>query len=103
MAKLVHEIWEEDGPHGRVPTLCFAGPDGENLRKLLKNARLVKTFEAESNFEAMTIFYQHNGWGEYALNHRPDKDPYPDSWAERQGSKSVRPDPGGDHGPGSSA
>ena len=92
MAKVVHEIWEEDGPMGPLPSICLAGPDGDNFRQgLARDARLVRTFEAESNFEAMTIYFMHNGWGEYALNFPDDRKPYPESWAERGVDNHQRP------------
>lgn len=85
MARLLHEIWHEDGPSGPLPTLCLAGPDGDHSRKSLgATARLVDTFEAGTNFEAMTIYYRHNGWGDYRIKDPMDQNPFPDSWAERQ-------------------
>jgi hypothetical protein len=85
MAKLVHEIWVEDGPVVPLPSLCLAGPDGDAFRRTLSpQARLVHTFEAESNHEAMTIYYAYNGWGEYKLDHAADRQPYPEAWGERQ-------------------
>jgi hypothetical protein len=86
MAKLVHEIWEETDDRGQVlPSLGLAGPDGEGFRKLLReDARCVRRFEAESHFEAMTIYYRHYGWGEYTSDLAPDREPYPDHWAQRQ-------------------
>jgi hypothetical protein len=85
MVMLRHEIWEEDGQTGALPGLCLAGPDGEAFRRSLPpDARLVHTFEAESNFEAMMIYYGFNGWGEYKLNVPEDRKPYPDAWADRQ-------------------
>jgi hypothetical protein len=89
MAKLVHEIWLEDAGHGPLPSLVLAGPDGDLFRQgLAANARLVKTFEAENNYEAMTIFYAYNGWGEYRLNLPEDRTPYPEAWLERQRSRA---------------
>src|SRR5689334_18757885 len=85
MAKLTHEIWVEDGPVVQLPSLCLAGPDGDAFRRTLSpQAKLVHTFEAESNHEAMTIYYAYNGWGEYKLDHVADRQPYPESWGERQ-------------------
>lgn len=85
MAKLVHEIWIEERATGSLPGLCLAGPDGDAFRRMMaSDARLVRTFEAETNFEAMTIYYRHNGWGDYKLNDPMDQKPYPESWARRQ-------------------
>jgi hypothetical protein len=86
MAMLVHEVWEDIDDSGNVsPGLCLAGPDGDNFRNLLeKHARLVRSFEAGSHFEAMTIYYGLYGWGEYTSDFAIDREPYPDDWAERQ-------------------
>lgn len=70
MARLVHEIWEEDGPDGRpLEGVRLAGPDGDRFRAALAaNKRLVRTFEAGSHFEAITIYYQlRSGY----VHHRP--------------------------------
>jgi hypothetical protein len=94
MAKLVHEIWETIDDHGQVlPALALAGRDGDGLRELLhENARedghrpprRVRTFEAGSHFEAMTIYYRHYDRGEYTSDFAADREPYPDDWAQRQ-------------------
>lgn len=82
MASLKHEIWEENGG---LKTMCLAGPDGDYVRQFLApDARLIDTFEAESNFEAMSILYHRNGWGQYKLSVEQDQKPYPDDWADRQ-------------------
>jgi hypothetical protein len=92
MAKLLHEIWVEDADHGPLPSLVLAGPDGDVFRRGLgPSARLVRTFEAESNYEAMTIYYAYNGWGEYKLNLPEDKRPYPDDRRVRQGLLEPEP------------
>ena len=70
--------------HGSA-TWYQAGPDGEAFRRTLSpQAKLVHTFEAESNHEAMTIYYEYNGWGQYKLDHVADRQPYPEAWGERQ-------------------
>jgi len=86
MATLIHEIWEEYDEHGQpLPGVCHAGPGGDGFRKLLApNARLVRTFEAGSHFEAMTIYYRLYGWGEYTT----DYEPYPQAWAKEQHGES---------------
>jgi hypothetical protein len=94
MAKLVHEIWEVIDDRGQVlPAVCLAGPDGEAFRKRLEKdaleesqspPRCVRRFEANSHFEAMTIYYRHYGWGVYTTNFASDRDPYPDDWVPRQ-------------------
>jgi hypothetical protein len=91
MAILIHEIWEDeqDGMKG----VCLAGQDGEGFRKLLSmEARCVHRFEAESHFEAMTIYYRLNGWGIYTSDFAADREPYPDDWAERQSAAKSNQD-----------
>ncbi len=71
---MLHELWvEEDGQ-----TLCLAGPAGDDARSMLgPTAELVWTFEADSHFEAMTIYYERMGWGEYTTDYPEiDKLPY---------------------------
>lgn len=62
-SRMLHELWaEEDGEQ----SLCLAGPRGDDARSLLgPTARLVWTAEAKSHFEAMTLYYEHMGWGTY--------------------------------------
>lgn len=94
MVELVHEIWEVVDHNGSVlPSLCLAGPDGEDFRKLHRQAAVkdgqsvphcVLRFEADSHFEAMTIYYRHYGWGEYTTDLAWDREPYPADWAVRQ-------------------
>lgn len=60
---------------------CLAGPMGDGARNLLgPKARLIWTVEAESHFEAMTLYYQRKGWGAYTSEH-PDLDKQ--TYAER--------------------
>jgi hypothetical protein len=62
MVKLRYEVWMADG----TITLCRAGPDGDQARKLLEpGARLAHTFEAGSEYEASSLYYAFMGWGEY--------------------------------------
>jgi hypothetical protein len=63
---VLHELWDE-GDDGQ--TFCLAGPHGEAARaELTPSARLVWTVEAASHFEAMTLYYEHMGWGEYTTD-----------------------------------
>ena len=72
LALVRHELWEEDD--GDEQTLCFAGPMGDGARATLRpGARLTWTVEASSHFEAMTLYYEHMGWGEYTTDF-PDLD-----------------------------
>lgn len=94
MARLIHEIWQVLGDDGEaLPTLCLAGPDGNGIRAMLHEEAVehgrgvpqcVGRFEAESHFEAMTIYYRRLGWGEYRTEFDQDREPYPDYWARRQ-------------------
>ena len=82
MALLVHEIWEQ--PDG-MTTGCLAGPDGDGARNQLgPDARLIEVFQASSHFEAMTTHNRRLGREAYTTVHEWDREPYPDSWAERQ-------------------
>jgi hypothetical protein len=94
LAKLVHEIWEVIDEQGQVlPALCLAGPDGERFRELLHQQaresdhgvpRCVDRFEADSHFEAVTIYYRRYGRGEYSSEFAWEREPYPLEWASRQ-------------------
>jgi hypothetical protein len=82
MARLIHELWEEPGG---LTAVCLAGPDGDGGRRsLAQNSRLVSVFEAGSHFEAMTTYHERMGWAPYATTEAGDREPYPESWAERQ-------------------
>ena len=87
MAKLIHEIRETIGGKACTGGVCLAGPDGDQFRKLLNaeaasdtDARipLVGAFEAESHFEAMTLFYRHHGRAEYKAGFSGDHEPDPE-------------------------
>jgi hypothetical protein len=41
----------------------------------------------------MTIYYQHNGWGDYVLNVQEDRKPFSDGWLERQKQATGRLEP----------
>ena len=75
MDRLLHEIWDDsEGLTG----LILAGERGEAARKLFEEEgkKLVHTFYASSHFEAITIYYDYNGWGEYITVYEYDKLPY---------------------------
>jgi hypothetical protein len=64
---MIHELWE-DSDDG-LPTFLLAGPFGDDARAMLtSNAKLVWTVEAASHFEAMTKYYEHQGWGTYTTD-----------------------------------
>jgi hypothetical protein len=63
---VLHELWDEGD--GRA-TFCLAGPHGDDARaELGSDARMVWTVEAASHFEAMTLYYEHMGWGVYTTD-----------------------------------
>jgi hypothetical protein len=66
VVKLRFEIWREDCDGASSISLCRAGPDGDEARSLHEpNARLVHTFEAETQNEAMATRNRLMGWAEY--------------------------------------
>jgi hypothetical protein len=74
MAILKHEVWiDKEG----LTTLCLADRRGDGCRQLMDNdCKIIHTFYAESQFEAMTLYYSFMGWGEYQTNFESDKIPY---------------------------
>lgn len=81
MASLLHEVWEDE--HGM--TLCLAGFGGPAVRaSLLDGARLVATFEASSDAEAMSKYYEMFDLGTYKPFDSSAFDPYSDELKERQ-------------------
>lgn len=76
---MLHELWNDPEPvEGGYLTFCFAGPHGDDSRSdLTSKAELIWTVEAHSHFEAMTLYYEHMGWGEYTTDFPEiDKQPY---------------------------
>jgi hypothetical protein len=89
MAKLLHELWEENDGEGL--TFCLAGPIGDGARGLLRpGAKLIWTVEAECHFDAMTKYYAFMDWGKYTTDQPWDLENYPDEWLETQRA-SVSP------------
>ena len=84
-SKMLHELWEytEDGM-----SLCsfgYAGPRGDAARsKLPADAKLVWTVWAKCHFEAMTRYYERQGWGVYTTDQPWDFEPYPNEWVAEQ-------------------
>jgi len=69
-----HEVWED--PEG-LTTLCLADERGDDCRKLLEpDSKLIHTFYANSNYDAMTIYYKFMDWGTYITEFEADKEPY---------------------------
>jgi hypothetical protein len=82
---MLHELWEyvEDGH--TCWTFCHTGPRGDGARAILPgDAKLVWTVEAASHFEAMTRYYERQGWGQYTTEYAEDYQPYPDEWITEQ-------------------
>ncbi len=82
---LLHELWEyrEDGMN--LCTFCHAGPTGDGARKTVPaDAKLVWTVWAGSHFEAMTRYYERQGWGVYTTDQAWDFEPYPVEWIGEQ-------------------
>jgi hypothetical protein len=85
MARLLHDVWFD--PEG-LPGCVLAGPAGDSARKFYgEGSRLVHTFEAGSNFEAMQIYYAYLGRGRWESSF-PEQDnaPYPEEWLAVQRS-----------------
>ncbi len=73
---MLHELWEDPESDG-LYTFCLAGPRGEDARSMLSDsARLTWTVEAASHFEAMTLYYAHQGWGSYSSDQEWDSKSY---------------------------
>ena len=79
MAVLVHEVWEEVSEGMLLHACCLAGPHGEACRAILgPGARLLTTFEAGSNFEAMSIYNRYLDREPYTTTEPWDHEPYPE-------------------------
>lgn len=62
---MLHELWDSENEQ----TFCLAGPHGDGARRLLEpGSRMVWTIEAATHFEAMTMYYDHMGWGVYTTD-----------------------------------
>ena len=86
--KLVHELWKDESDGEFL--FCLAGSTGDDARALLEGqAELIWTCEAESHFEAMTKYYEFQGWGVYKTEHEQDHWPYVDYLGETE-DPSVR-------------
>ncbi len=82
---LLHELWHavEDG--GEEYMFCLAGTKGDAARGMLPaSAKLVWTVWAESYAEAMTRYYERQGWGVYRVDHPSAWEAYPAEWVQEQ-------------------
>jgi hypothetical protein len=86
MAKLIYEMWLDPNEYGEpLPSLCLAGPEGEGFRKLLHPGAILRgTLLAESTFDAMTQYYQRNGWGEWTTQFAADYEIHAQEQADAQ-------------------
>lgn len=81
MDGLYSEIWQE--PDG-CTSLLFSGQLGDQSRNLLADGSiLLKTIFAKSHFEAMTIYWEFMGWGEYVCSNEMDMQPYSEWFKEK--------------------
>ncbi|WP_221177491.1 hypothetical protein [Nocardioides marmoriginsengisoli] len=82
---LLHELWDDPEDEGRY-TFCLSGLRGADARALLSSsARLVWTVEAASHFDAMTAYYEHQGWGVYTTDQEWDHKTYVEHGWENDG------------------
>jgi hypothetical protein len=82
---LLHELWEYTEDGGTEYTFCHAGPGGDAARnRVPAAAKLVWTVWAKSHFEAMTRYYERQGWAAYTTNQPWDFEPYPVEWVQEQ-------------------
>ena len=75
---MLHELWSDpDHATGGEFLFCLAAPQGDQARGLLSpRARLVWTVEGASHFEAMTLYYEYQGWGTYTTDQEWDRVTY---------------------------
>ena len=82
---MLHELWDDPDSEGRY-TFCLSGRMGDGARAhLSRSARLVWTVKASSHFEAMTLYYEHQGWGEYTTDQQWDHISYAELGWEFEG------------------
>lgn len=89
---MLHELWDDPGDEGRY-TFCLGGPRGDEARALLSPAaRLVWTVEAASHVDAMTAYYEHQGWGVHSTDEDWDHQTYAEHGYEQAGRSSEAGD-----------
>lgn len=82
---MLHELWDDPESEGWF-LFCLTGPRGADARATLSPAaRLVWTVRADSHFEAMTLYYRHQGGGEYTTDQDWDFKTYEELGWERDG------------------
>ena len=76
MVKLVHEVWEDLSND----SVAMFVRGAKNWRATLSpQARMIRTFEAESVFEAFRTHNRLMGWGEWSPPEGMEDEPYDDS------------------------
>lgn len=82
---MLHELWDDPADDGRF-TFCLRGFHGNEARQRLSAAaRLVWTVEANSSFDAMTLYWRHQGWGTYTSSEDWEKVPYAElGWSQEE-------------------
>ncbi len=74
MSSIKHEVWQEEGGE---TMLYYARELGEQARRTVKpHAKLIHTFYASSHCQAMTIYYQFIGLGDFYNRILSGKEPY---------------------------
>jgi hypothetical protein len=74
MSRIKHDIWQD--PEG-LTCLCYSGKLGDESRSILEpKSKIIHSFYADSNFEAMTKYYEFMNWGVYTSEFEMDKTPY---------------------------
>lgn len=88
---MLHELWDDPESEGRF-LFCLTGPRGEEARATLSQAaRLVWTVHAGSHFEAMSLYYERRGWGEYTTDQEWESNTYEELGWERDGRPTGSP------------
>ena len=64
---MLHELWED--PVDGTLSFLLAGPLCDQARAMLSDqARVVWVVEGVSHVDAMTKYYEHQGWGTYTTD-----------------------------------
>ena len=94
MWAVLHELWDDPESQGGF-TFCLAGPLGDEARAWLSpSARIVWTVQAESHFEAMTRYYEHQEWGRYTTDQDWDHKTYAELGWESGSTPTLGRPPG---------
>ena len=88
----LHEVWlypDSAGSKEVRPSCVAFGPAGDAARALSQEIKentgeCVWIFYADSHQEAMTLYYEFIGFGDYVSNDAWDFERYPDFWYQEQ-------------------